>query len=86
LLGRGAATLDREGGLKTSALPQFRRLLDGISHDLSLLLDAHGEARNNVVRNEADFLRENLRACFALANRIQRRRKKAERLLGRAAR
>ena len=72
--------------MKKSPLPQFRRLLDGINRDLSLLFDAHGEAQNNVARNEAEFLRINLRGCFSLANRIQRRRKTAERLIRKAAR
>ena len=56
-------------------------LLTDIGRDVSSLFDAHAEAENNLVRGEEHFLRLNLRACFALAKRIQSRHKAATRLL-----
>jgi hypothetical protein len=63
----------------------FKPLLVAIGRDVSLLLDAKNESENNVERGEMHLLRLNLKGCFDLARRIQRRRKRARRLLRKAA-
>ena len=56
-----------------------------IERDLSRMLDAQDEAKNNLVHGEQPFLLINLRSLFSLACRIHRRRKRASRLMKKQA-
>ena len=58
-----------------------QRLIASIGRDVSLMVDAQSEAANNLIRGEGEFLRQNLRSCFALARSIGRKEKRAIRLL-----